>query len=112
MSSEVSGISGAIVSRVGHREATDEDTLRSQTYTVAPEDEAQETGDYTGGGGGGNGGHHTGGGTGGDNGNTGTGGGTGGDSGNTGTGSGTGGDSGNTGTGRRQRQYRNRRRQW
>ena len=99
VSSEVSGISGAIVSRVGQREATDEDTLRSQTYTVAPEDEAQETGDYTGGGGGGNGGHHTGGGTGGDNGNTGTGGGTGGDSGNTGTGGGTGGDSGNTGTG-------------
>ena len=87
------------ISRVGQREATDEDTLRSQTYTVAPEDEAQETGDYTGGGGGGNGGHHTGGGTGGDNGNTGTGGGTGGDSGNTGTGGGTGGDSGNTGTG-------------
>lgn len=43
VSSEVSGISGAIVSRVGQREATDEDTLRSQTYTVAPEDEAQET---------------------------------------------------------------------
>lgn len=92
VSSEVSGISGAIVSRVGQREATDEDTLRSQTYTVAPEDEAQETGDYTGGGG--NGGHHTGN-TGGDSGNTG--GGTGGDGGN--IGGGTGGDGGNTGGG-------------
>ena len=92
VSSEVSGISGAIVSRVGQREATDEDTLRSQTYTVAPEDEAQETGDYTGGGG--NGGHHTGN-TGGDSGNTG--GGTGGDGGN--TGGGTGGDGGNIGGG-------------
>lgn len=99
VSSEVSGISGAIVSRVGQREATDEDTLRNQTYTVAPEDEAQESGDYSDSGnngysGSGSGNDHTGTGN---NGQTGTETGNGNQSGDGGQ-SGTGGDS-QTGTG-------------
>lgn len=83
VSSEVSSISGAIVSRVGEREATDDETLRSQTYTVAPEDEAQESGSYTGGGNSGTGNNsgnsdaNTGGGSGGGNGGANTGGGDG-----------------------------------
>lgn len=50
VSSTVQGISGGIVSRIGQREATDDETLNSQTYTTAPEDAAQEKGNnYTGG---------------------------------------------------------------
>ncbi|QDW73677.1 LytR family transcriptional regulator [Lachnospiraceae bacterium KGMB03038] len=105
VSSEVSSISGAIVSRVGEREATDDETLRSQTYTVAPEDEAQESGSYTGGGNSGTGNNsgnsdaNTGGGSGGGNGGANTGGGD-----NSGTGGGDnsgtgGGDSSGTGGG-------------
>ena len=55
-SSEVQAISGAIVSRVGQREATDDSTLNSQTYTPTAEDRAQEQNQYTpSGNGGGNG---------------------------------------------------------
>lgn len=90
-SSEVQAISGAIVSRVGQREATDDSTLNSQTYTPTAEDRAQEQNQYTpsgtgGGSGSGNGGQATGGG------NEGTGGGSG------GSGSGSGG-SGGSGSG-------------
>lgn len=46
-SSEVQAISGAIVSRVGQREATDDSTLNSQTYTPTAEDRAQEQNVYT-----------------------------------------------------------------
>lgn len=46
-SSEVQAISGAIVSRVGQREATDDSTLNSQTYTPTAEDKAQEQNVYT-----------------------------------------------------------------
>lgn len=45
-SGEVTNISGAIVARIGDREATDDSTLNTQTYTVAPEDQAQEYNDY------------------------------------------------------------------
>ncbi|BDF04182.1 LCP family protein [[Clostridium] hylemonae] len=51
VSSTVQNISGSIVSRIGQREATDDETLNSQTYTTAPEDAAQEKGNnYSGGG--------------------------------------------------------------
>lgn len=51
VSSTVQEISGGIVARVGQREATDDETLNSQTYTTAPEDAAQEKGNsYSGGG--------------------------------------------------------------
>lgn len=53
-SSAVQNISGSIVSRIGQREATDDETLNSQTYTTAPEDAAQESGNNYGGGGTGN----------------------------------------------------------
>lgn len=45
-SSEVSTISAAVVSRVGQREATDDSTLNSQTYTTTEEDRAQEHDSY------------------------------------------------------------------
>ena len=45
-STEVANISGSIVARIGDREAVDDSTLTSQTYTVAPEDQAQEYNDY------------------------------------------------------------------
>ena len=51
VSSTVQDISGSIVSRIGQREATDDETLNSQTYTTAPEDAAQENGNNYGGGG-------------------------------------------------------------
>ena len=91
-SSEVQAISGAIVSRVGQREATDDSTLNSQTYTPTAEDRAQENNNYStgnngGGSGSGNGGQVTGGG------NEGSGGGSG------GSGSGSGGSGGSGGTG-------------
>lgn len=91
-SSEVQAISGAIVSRVGQREATDDSTLNSQTYTPTAEDKAQEQNNYStgnngGGTGSGNGGQTTG------SGNEGTGGGSG------GSGSGSGGGTGGSGTG-------------
>lgn len=50
VSSTVQGISGSIVSRIGQREATDDETLNSQTYNTAPEDAAQEKGNNYGGG--------------------------------------------------------------
>ncbi len=91
-SSEVQAISGAIVSRVGQREATDDSTLNSQTYTPTAEDKAQEQNNYStgnngGGTGSGNGGQTTG------SGNEGTGGGSG------GSGSGSGGGTGGGETG-------------
>lgn len=43
VSSTVQGISGSIVSRIGQREITDDETLNSQTYTTSPDDVAQET---------------------------------------------------------------------
>lgn len=58
-SSEVKSISSAIVSRVGQREATDDATLNSQTYTPTAEDRAQENNQYTGGGSGNSGGGGT-----------------------------------------------------
>ena len=110
-SSEVQAISGAIVSRVGQREATDDSTLNSQTYTPTAEDKAQEQNQYTpSGNGGGNGGSHTGNGNGGgsDTGQGGSAGGglggnsdsdTGGGSGDSGSGGGsTGGDTGSGGS--------------
>lgn len=45
-SSEVVSISAAVVNRVGQREATDESTLHSQTYTESEEDRAQENNSY------------------------------------------------------------------
>ena len=98
-SSEVQAISGAIVSRVGQREATDDSTLNSQTYTPTAEDRAQEQNDYNtgnngGGSGSGNGSQETG------TGNEGSGGGSGGSgSGSGGTGSGSGSGSGSEGSG-------------
>ena len=90
-SAEVKNISSAIVARVGQREATDDATLNSQTYTPTAEDRAQENNNYStgnngGGSGSGNGGQVTGGG------NEGSGGGSG------GSGSGSGG-SGGSGSG-------------
>ena len=41
-SSKVSKISGAIVSRIGQREATDDATLNSKTYELTEEDKKQE----------------------------------------------------------------------
>ena len=53
---EVKNISSAIVARVGQREATDDATLNSQTYTPTAEDRAQENNNYsTGNNGGGSG---------------------------------------------------------
>lgn len=114
-SGEVSKISGAVVSRVGQRQAADDETLNKQTYTPTEEDRAQESNNYTtqkkkkpSGGGTGNttGGGNTGGGTGGSTGggNTGgntSGGNTGGNTGNgdTGGGDNTGGNTGNGDTG-------------
>lgn len=97
-SSEVQAISGAIVSRVGQREATDDSTLNSQTYTPTAEDKAQEQNQYTpSGNGGGNGGSHTGNGNGGGS-DTGQGGSAGGGSGGN-SDSDTGGGSGDSGSG-------------
>lgn len=112
-SSEVSRISGAVISRVGQREAADDATLNKQTYTPTAEDRAQESNNYTtqkkkkpsgsgnstGGGNAGEGTGSTGGGTGGTGG---TGGGTGGNAGGGDSGDNTGGsggsDSGGTGS--------------
>lgn len=97
-SSEVQAISGAIVSRVGQREATDDSTLNSQIYTPTAEDKAQEQNQYTpSGNGGGNGGSHTGNGNGGGS-DTGQGGSAGGGSGGN-SDSDTGGGSGDSGSG-------------
>ena len=92
-SAEVKNISSAIVARVGQREATDDATLNSQTYTPTAEDRAQEYNDYGTGTGGGTGGGTTGGqATGSGNEGTGGSGGSGSGSGGSGTGgSGTGG---------------------
>lgn len=108
-SAEVKNISSAIVARVGQREATDDSTLNSQTYTPTAEDRAQEQNQYTpSGNGGGNGGSHTGNGNGGgsDTGQGGSaGGGSGGNSdsdtggGSDGSGSGGGSTGGDTGSG-------------
>lgn len=98
-SAEVKNISSAIVARVGQREATDDATLNSQTYTPTAEDRAQENNNYStgnngGGSGSGNGGQMTG------TGNEGSGGGSGGSgsgsggSGGSGSGSGSGGNEG------------------
>ena len=46
VSSTVSGLSSAIVSRVGQRTATDDDTLKQQTYKPTAEDRAQEQQTY------------------------------------------------------------------
>lgn len=97
-SAEVKNISSAIVARVGQREATDDATLNSQTYTPTAEDRAQEQNDYNtgnngGGSGGGNGGQMTGGGNEGSGGSGGSGSGSGG-SGGSGSGSGSGGNEG------------------
>ncbi len=43
---EVKNISDMIIARIGQREAMDESTLTTQTYQVAPEDQAQESNDY------------------------------------------------------------------
>lgn len=94
-SSEVQAISGAIVSRVGQREATDDSTLNSQTYTPTAEDKAQEQNQYTPSGNGG--GSHTGNGNGGGS-DTGQGGSAGGGSGGN-SDSDTGGGSGDSGSG-------------
>lgn len=97
-SAEVKNISSAIVARVGQREATDDATLNSQTYTPTAEDRAQEQNDYNtgnngGGSGGGNGGQMTGGGNEGSGGSGGSGSGSGG-SGGSESGSGSGGNEG------------------
>lgn len=100
-SAEVKNISSAIVARVGQREATDDATLNSQTYTPTAEDRAQENNNYStgnngGGSGSGNGSQMTGGG------HEGSGGGSGGSgsgSGGSGSGSGTGSGSEGSGTG-------------
>ena len=102
-SSEVQAISGAIVSRVGQREATDDSTLNSQTYTPTAEDKAQEQNNYStgnngGGTGSGNGGQTTGSGNEGTGGSGGSGSGSSG-SGGTGSGSGTGSESEGSGSG-------------
>lgn len=97
-SAEVKNISSAIVARVGQREATDDATLNSQTYTPTAEDRAQEQNQYTpSGNGGGNGGSHTGNGNGGGS-DTGQGGSAGGGSGGN-SDSDTGGGSGDSGSG-------------
>lgn len=97
-SAEVKNISSAIVARVGQREATDDATLNSQTYTPTAEDRAQENNNYStgnngGGSGSGNGGQVTGGGNEGSGGSGGSGSGSGG-SGGSGSGSGSGGNEG------------------
>lgn len=46
-SADVVSISAAVTERVGNRSATDDSTLNSQTYTTAPEDQAQEHNSYT-----------------------------------------------------------------
>ena len=102
-SSEVQAISGAIVSHVGQREATDDSTLNSQTYTPTAEDKAQEQNNYStgnngGGTGSGNGGQTTGSGNEGTGGSGGSGSGSSG-SGGTGSGSGTGSESEGSGSG-------------
>ena len=101
-SAEVKNISSAIVARVGQREATDDATLNSQTYTPTAEDRAQEQNDYNtgnngGGSGSGNGGQATGGG--GNEGTGGTGGSGSGSGGSGGSGSGSGTGSGSEGSG-------------
>ena len=98
-SAEVKNISSAIVARVGQREATDDATLNSQTYTPTAEDRAQENNNYStgnngGGSGSGNGSQETG------TGNEGSGGGSGGSgsgSGGSGSGGGSGESSGGSG---------------
>ncbi len=50
ISSTVQNISGSIVSRIGQRDAMDDEMLNSQTYTTTPEDAAQESGNNYGGG--------------------------------------------------------------
>ena len=102
-SSEVQAISGAIVSRVGQREATDDSTLNSQTYTPTAEDKAQEQNQYTpsgngGGNGSGNGSQTPGTGNEGSGGSGGSGSGSGGSGGSGGTGGNGGGSSGNEGS--------------
>lgn len=98
-SAEVKNISSAIVARVGQREATDDATLNSQTYTLTEEDRAQEQNDYNtgnngGGSGSGNGGQMTGGGHEGSGGGSGGSGSGSGGSGGSGSGSGSGGNEG------------------
>ena len=46
-SADVVSISAAVTERVGTRSATEDSTLNSQTYTAAPEDQAQEHNSYT-----------------------------------------------------------------
>ena len=97
-SAEVKNISSAIVARVGQREATDDATLNSQTYTPTAEDRAQEQNQYTpsgngGGNGSGNGSQTPG------TGNEGSGGSGDSGSGSGGTGSGSGSGSGSEGSG-------------
>lgn len=46
-SADVLSISAAVTERVGTRSATEDSTLNSQTYTAAPEDQAQEHNSYT-----------------------------------------------------------------
>lgn len=104
-SAEVKNISSAIVARVGQREATDDATLNSQTYTPTAEDRAQENNNYstgnngggTGSGSGGSGGSGSGSGIG--SGSEGSGGGSGSGSGGSGSGSGTGSGSEGSGSG-------------
>ena len=102
-SSEVSRISGAVVSRVGQREAADDETLNKQTYTPTAEDRAQESNRYTTQkkpSGGGNSGSGTGsGGNSGGSGNSGNGGNAGGGTDEGGSGGGNTGDGGNAGGG-------------
>lgn len=98
-SAEVKNISSAIVARVGQREATDDATLNSQTYTPTAEDRAQEQNDYNtgnngGGSGSGNGSQMTGGGHEGSGGGSGGSGSGSGGSGGSGSGSGSGGNEG------------------
>ena len=103
-SAEVKNISSAIVARVGQREATDDATLNSQTYTPTAEDRAQEQNDYNtgnngGGSGSGNGSQMTGGGHEGSGGGSGGSGSGSGGSGGSGSGSGTGSGSEGSGSG-------------
>lgn len=98
-SAEVKNISSAIVARVGQREATDDATLNSQTYTPTAEDRAQENNNYStgnngGGSGSGNGSQMTGGGHEGSGGGSGGSGSGSGGSGGSGSGSGSGGNEG------------------
>ena len=102
-SAEVKNISSAIVARVGQREATDDATLNSQTYTPTAEDRAQEQNNYStgnngGGSGSGNGGQVTGGGNEGSGGSGGSGSGSGGSGGSSGSGGNGGGSGGNEGS--------------